>query len=68
MVYTAGTNKGSSGAPILKEVDQKLFCVGIHRGGREENWDSRGSQGYNFGSCFAEIYKCVECGFHPPGK
>ena len=68
MVYTAGTDDGSSGAPILKVSGQKLFCVAIHRGGHENNWDGDDTKGYNFGSRFAEIYKSIRSSLHPPGQ
>ena len=60
IVYTAGTDKGSSGAPILKVDGQKILVVGLHRGGKPKNWDSKDTEGYNFGSCFSQIIESID--------
>lgn len=64
MVYTAATNPGSSGAPILKEVGQKLLIAGIHQEGKRSNWylsywRVKKIQGYNCGSLFTEVHKSI---------
>ena len=59
MVYTAATDPGSSGGPILKEVGQKLLIAGMHQAGEKSDWDGRKTQGYNHGSLFIEIHKSI---------
>ena len=65
MVYKAGTDEGSSGSPILKQDGEKMVIAGLHRGGKEKNWDGKGAEGYNFGSLFTEIYASIRNGLHP---
>ena len=41
LYYSSATECGSSGSPIVKEVNGKLRVVGLHRAGDEEhNWSS----------------------------
>ena len=68
MVYKAGTDKGSSGSPILKQDGEEIIIAGLHRGGEERNWDGRGAEGYNFGSLFTEIYTSIRNNWHPAGN
>ena len=67
MVYKAGTDKGSSGSPILKQDGQEMIIAGLHRGGNEKNWDGKDAEGYNFGSRFTEIYESIRKKYHPSG-
>ena len=50
MVYEGGTKPGSSGSPIMKEVDGRLRVVGLHRSGYENKKPC-----FNAGSLFSEI-------------
>ena len=41
LYYSSATERGSSGSPIVKEVNGKLRVVELHRAGDEEhNWVS----------------------------
>ena len=55
-MYPSGTEPGSSGSPILEEVEGDLVIAALHRGGKET---AQGHLGYNFGSQFAEILKSL---------
>ena len=71
MVYLGGTDPGSSGGLILKVVNQDMVIVGLHRGGRNRNWDGQDAKGYNYGSCFTEIKESIDKKWqqpHPPGN
>ena len=46
LYYSSATEPGSSGSPILKEVEGELKLVGLHRAGNTES---------NWGSLFSEI-------------
>ena len=46
LYYSSATEPGSSGSPIVKEVEGMLRVVGLHRAGDEE---------HNWGSLFSEI-------------
>ena len=52
LLYQCTTDLGSSGSPVLKEVDGELKVVALHRGGREtgDSW-----VGYNCGTLIQEI-------------
>ena len=43
---------GSSGSPVLKEVDGDLKIVALHRGGEYKQWNS---DRYNCGTLIQEI-------------
>ena len=51
LYYSNATERGSSGSPILKEVDGRLKLVGLHREGDED---------YNWGSLFSEIINHIQ--------
>ena len=75
IVYSAGTDSGSSGGPVLKVSSKRLVIVGLHRGGFDHNWDEKGAKGFNFGSLFSEIHKSIQStqsiqqkDWHPPGS
>ena len=55
-MYECGTERGSSGSPILKEDNGSLRIVGLHRGGFNKKKDQ---MGYNYGSQFSEILKSL---------
>ena len=67
MVYRCGTDPGSSGGPILKVVNKDLVIVGLHRGGLEDNWDTKGSRGYNYGTHFSDIIESIQEDWCPTG-
>ena len=46
LYYSSATERGSSGSPIVKEVNGKLRVIGLHRAGDKE---------HNWGSLFSEI-------------
>ena len=52
LLYQCTTDYGSSGSPVLKEVDGDLMVVALHRGGRDSgnSW-----LGYNCGTLVQEI-------------
>ena len=52
MLYDCKTFNGSSGSPVLKEVNGELQVVGIHRGILNETY-------YNISTLFSEVYKYV---------
>ena len=69
IVYSAGTDLGSSGGPVLKVFNKRLEIVGLHRGGLDNNWDKEGAKGFNYGSLFSDIYKSIQQkDWHPPGS
>ena len=49
LVYESGTLQGSSGSPVLKEVNDKLRLVGLHREGHDKE------PKFNLGSLFCDI-------------
>jgi len=49
MVYGSGTEPGSSGSPIVKEVGSKLEIAGIHKAGDAKSYE------FNMGTLFSEI-------------
>ena len=51
LYYSNATERGSSGSPILKEVDGHLKLVGLHREGDEDR---------NWGSLFSEIINHIQ--------
>ena len=51
LYYSNATDRGSSGSPILKEVDGHLKLVGLHREGDED---------HNWGSLFSEIINHIQ--------
>ena len=51
LYYLSATERGSSGSPILKEVEGELKLVGLHRAGNTET---------NWGSLFSEIVNKVQ--------
>lgn len=53
LYYQCTTEKGSSGSPVLKEVDGDLKIVAIHRGTRDGSQDQ---PGYNCGTLIREIH------------
>ena len=57
MVYESETEHGSSGSPILKEVDGRLELVGLHRAGQEQLHQENNEPKpiFNIGSLFSEI-------------
>ena len=67
LVYRCGTDPGSSGGPIFKIVDEDLVIVGLHRGGLEDNWVTKGSRGFNYGTHFSDIIRNIEKDQHPTG-
>ena len=67
MVYRCGTDPGSSGGPIFKIVDEDLVIVGLHRGGLEDNWDTKDSKGFNYGTHFSDIIRSIKEDQHPTG-
>ena len=56
LLYKSGTTNGSSGSPVLKEVNGVLVPVALHRGG---NSNARLYRGCNFGTLISEILKCL---------
>ena len=42
LLYECTTEIGSSGSPVLKEVDGDLKIVALHRGGKDKQWDCGG--------------------------
>ena len=52
LLYQCTTDLGSSGSPVVKEVDGELKVVALHRGGKEasDRW-----HGYNCGTLIREI-------------
>ena len=56
LLYKSGTTNGSSGSPVLKEVNGVLVPVALHRGG---NSNARPYRGCNFGTLISEILKCL---------
>jgi len=56
VLYPAGTEPGSSGSPVLKEVDGHLVIAALHKGGKNKE---DGFLGYNYGSQFSEVVKSV---------
>ena len=54
LVYEGGTLQGSSGSPILKEVNNRLKLVGLHRKGHEKD------PKFNLGSLFCDIIHHVK--------
>ena len=56
MIYRSGTDEGSSGSPVLKEVGGKLVIVALHKGGHD---NAPGKLGYNYGILFSEILKWI---------
>ena len=65
LLYQCTTDLGSSGSPVLKEVDGELKVVALHRGGREANvnW-----LGYNCGTLMREILNHLNGRPVPPCK
>ena len=59
LYYSSATECGSSGSPIVKEVNGKLRVVGIYRAGDEE---------HNWGSLFSEIINHMQGKDLKPGK
>ena len=55
-MYKSGTSNGSSGSPVLKEVNGNLVPVALHRGGAP---NSQLYKGCNFGTLISEILKCI---------
>ena len=53
LYYRCTTEKGSSGSPVLKEVDGDLKIVALHRGTRDGDHDH---PGYNCGTLIQEIH------------
>ena len=64
LLYKSGTTNGSSGSPVLKEVNGVLVPVALHRGGKANTQLYRGC---NFGTLISEILKylsgqqCLSC-------
>ena len=56
LLYKSGTTNGSSGSPVLKEVNGVLVPVALHRGG---NSNAQPYRGCNFGTLISEILKCL---------
>ena len=54
LLYKSGTTNGSSGSPVLKEVNGVLVPVALHRGGNTSTPQYRGC---NFGTLISEILK-----------
>ena len=52
LLYKSGTKSGSSGSPVLKEINGMLVPVALHRGGDLY-------QGCNFGTLISEILTCL---------
>ncbi|XP_065900703.1 uncharacterized protein [Dysidea avara] len=52
LLYECTTDMGSSGSPVLKEVDGDLKIVALHHGGEYKQWNS---DGYNCGTLIQEI-------------
>ena len=52
LLYKSGTRNGSSGSPVLKEVNGELVPVALHRGG---NPTTQLYKGCNFGTLFSAI-------------
>ena len=52
LLYKSGTKGGSSGSPVLKEINGMLVPVALHRGGNLY-------QGCNFGTLISEILTCL---------
>ena len=67
LLYTAGTDEGSSGSPIFKQDGRHLKIAGIHRAGHEKDWDGRGTKGYNYGSLFTKVFHSCFHNWHPEG-
>ena len=64
LLYECTTEMGSSGSPVLKEVDGDLKIVALHRGGKDKQWNS---DGYNCGTLIQQIVnhlngqQCLRC-------
>ena len=52
LYYQCTTEKGSSGSPVLKEVDGELKIVALHRGTKDADQDH---PGHNCGTLIREI-------------
>ena len=52
LYYQCTTEKGSSGSPVLKEVDGELKIVALHRGTKDSD---QNHPGYNCGTLIREI-------------
>ncbi|XP_065894711.1 uncharacterized protein [Dysidea avara] len=59
LLYESGTHPGSSGSPVLKEINGMLVIVALHRGGREVGPNKDIKIGYNYATLFSEIQNCV---------
>ena len=67
MIYTAGTEEGSSGSPIFKQEGDHLKIAGIHRAGHEKSSNGKGTKGYNSGSIFKKVIHSIKNNWHPEG-
>ena len=53
LLYQCTTEEGSSGSPVLKEVQGDLKVVALHRGGRNGSYS--GAIDFNCGTLIEEI-------------
>jgi len=65
LLYQCTTDNGSSGSPVLKEVNGELKIVALHRGGRETGGDWLG---YNCGTLIKEMLNHLSGKSAPPCK